>query len=161
MIRLAYFEHPSYVPLLREAYQRWRDLEAASGQRVMAITGVIEAGYPGAPLVEGSRRSSIEHGLPHDFQSDKGRFARCGAALDHVAQFTDIARPGLPLQFGHRFGGETHLGQTILRTKLFKEMGRERVYIVHMLPQRWDGNDDHIEPVEEIIAKLLFLDHLL
>jgi len=44
VIRLAYFEHPSYVPLLREAYQRWRDLEAASGQRVMAITGVIEAG---------------------------------------------------------------------------------------------------------------------
>src|ERR1700761_4807974 len=29
VIRLAYFEHPSYVPLLREAYERWRALEAA------------------------------------------------------------------------------------------------------------------------------------
>ena len=25
IIRLGYFEHPSYVPLLRKAYERWRD----------------------------------------------------------------------------------------------------------------------------------------
>ena len=28
IIRLAYFEHPSYVPLLRRAYELWRALEA-------------------------------------------------------------------------------------------------------------------------------------
>ena len=33
LIRLAYFEHPDYVPLLRRAYARWRDLEAESGRR--------------------------------------------------------------------------------------------------------------------------------
>src|SRR4051794_37776785 len=27
IIRLAYWEHPAYVPLLRRAYERWRDLE--------------------------------------------------------------------------------------------------------------------------------------
>src|SRR5438552_4336630 len=39
MIRLAYYEHPDYVPLLRRAYELWRELEAkafrletASGQ---------------------------------------------------------------------------------------------------------------------------------
>ena len=32
IIRLAYFEHPSYVPLLRESYRMWRDLEAQSGE---------------------------------------------------------------------------------------------------------------------------------
>ena len=63
LIRLAYFEHPSYVPLVREAYERWHDLEAASGRRVMVRTGVIEAGYPGAPLVAGSVRAAAEHGV--------------------------------------------------------------------------------------------------
>ena len=29
IIRLGYFEHPSYVPLLREAYPLWREIEAA------------------------------------------------------------------------------------------------------------------------------------
>ena len=32
IIRLAYFEHPSYVPLLRESYRMWRELEAESGE---------------------------------------------------------------------------------------------------------------------------------
>lgn len=32
IIRLAYFEHPSYVPLLRESYRLWRELEAESGE---------------------------------------------------------------------------------------------------------------------------------
>ena len=30
IIRLGYFEHPSYVPLLRAAYPLWRDLAAKS-----------------------------------------------------------------------------------------------------------------------------------
>lgn len=32
IIRMSYFEHPSYVPLLRESFRLWRELEAASGQ---------------------------------------------------------------------------------------------------------------------------------
>jgi sarcosine oxidase len=63
LIRLAYFEDPSYVPLVREAYARWRDLEAASGEQVIIVTGLIEAGFPGAPLVVDSWRSSTEHNL--------------------------------------------------------------------------------------------------
>jgi sarcosine oxidase len=66
VIRLAYFEHPSYVPLLVEAYRRWRALETSSGEQVMTITGIVEAGYPGSPSVEGSLRSSLEHGLAHE-----------------------------------------------------------------------------------------------
>ena len=40
IIRLGYFEHPSYVPLLRRAYALWRELEAASGQRLLHVTGI-------------------------------------------------------------------------------------------------------------------------
>jgi sarcosine oxidase len=63
LIRLAYFEDPSYVPLVQEAYERWRDLEAVTGENVLTITGAIEAGFSGAPLVVESWRSSIEHNL--------------------------------------------------------------------------------------------------
>jgi sarcosine oxidase len=38
VIRLAYFEHPAYVPLLRRAYELWRRLEIATGRELLRIT---------------------------------------------------------------------------------------------------------------------------
>ena len=66
IIRLAYFEHPSYVPLARRAYENWRELERASGTELMTITGIIEAGIPGASVVQGSLAASLLHDLPHE-----------------------------------------------------------------------------------------------
>lgn len=66
VIPLAYFEHPSYVALLTGAYQAWRDLEAATGEKVLTVTGIVEAGYEGASLIHGSLLSSREHNLPHE-----------------------------------------------------------------------------------------------
>jgi sarcosine oxidase len=63
IIRLAYFEHPDYVPLLRRAYELWRELEAEAGERLLHITGTLEAG---APIFEGSLLSCEEHDLPHE-----------------------------------------------------------------------------------------------
>ena len=34
IIRLGYFEHPSYVPLLRRTYALWRELEADIDRRI-------------------------------------------------------------------------------------------------------------------------------
>ena len=39
VIRLTYFEHPSYVPLLARAYGLWRELEQAAGEQLLYITG--------------------------------------------------------------------------------------------------------------------------
>ena len=39
MIRQAYFEDPCYVPLLFRAYELWRELESASGQHLLTVTG--------------------------------------------------------------------------------------------------------------------------
>ena len=47
IIRLSYFEHPSYVPLARRALEKWRELEQLSGKTILTVTGVLEAGYPG------------------------------------------------------------------------------------------------------------------
>src|SRR6202030_3337204 len=66
IIRLGYFEHPSYVPLLRAAYPLWRDLAAKSGLPLVNITGIVEIGAPDSELVAGTLRSSRLHGLAHD-----------------------------------------------------------------------------------------------
>jgi sarcosine oxidase len=65
IIRLAYFEHPSYVPLLRRAFELWRALESRVGERLLHVTGGLDVGAPGSLVFEGSRRSCVEHDLPH------------------------------------------------------------------------------------------------
>jgi sarcosine oxidase len=66
IIRLGYFEHPSYVPLLRRTYELWRELEAAAGRPLMHITGIAEIGPPEGEVVAGTLRASREHGLRHE-----------------------------------------------------------------------------------------------
>src|SRR6187200_1546231 len=65
VIRLAYFEHPAYVPLLRRAYELWRRLESATGRRLLEITGGLMIGAPDSEVVSGSLRSAREHQLEH------------------------------------------------------------------------------------------------
>ena len=66
IIRLAYYEHPSYVPLLRRSFELWRELENMSHQRLLVVTGSIDAAPKGHPVFEGSRQSCILHHLPHE-----------------------------------------------------------------------------------------------
>ena len=65
IIRLGYFEHPSYVPLLRRAYALWRELEAAAGWQVLHVTGIAEIGNPDSLLVSGTLAAARMHALPH------------------------------------------------------------------------------------------------
>jgi len=65
MIRLAYWEHPSYVPLLRRAYELWRELECASGEPLLITTGSIDAGPADSPAILGARRACDMFSLPH------------------------------------------------------------------------------------------------
>jgi sarcosine oxidase len=66
VIRLGYFEDPSYVPLLRRAYALWRELETASGRQLLHVTGIAEIGPPDGELVRGTLRSAQQHDLPHE-----------------------------------------------------------------------------------------------
>lgn len=66
VIRLGYFEHPSYVPLVRRAYELWRDLEAAAGRPLLHVTGIAEIGLPDSTLVRGTLASAERHGLDHE-----------------------------------------------------------------------------------------------
>ena len=75
VIRLAYFEHPAYVPLLRRAYQLWRRLEAETGRDLLRITGGLMIGSPRSDVVAGSLRSAREHQLDHEMM-DAGEIRR-------------------------------------------------------------------------------------
>ncbi len=66
IIRLGYFEHPSYVPLVRAAFPLWRALERDSGQSLLHVTGIIEIGAPDGTLVAGTLCSARTHGLAHE-----------------------------------------------------------------------------------------------
>jgi sarcosine oxidase len=65
IIRMAYFEHPNYVPLLRRAYELWEQVERESHTTLLHITGGLFIGPPDGTLVSGSLRSAQMHGLPH------------------------------------------------------------------------------------------------
>ncbi|MEP7000587.1 MAG: FAD-dependent oxidoreductase, partial [bacterium] len=63
IIREAYFEHPSYVPLVRRAYDRWAKIEQLSGAKLFLKTGGLNIGAPGCGLVVGAIESASRHGV--------------------------------------------------------------------------------------------------
>jgi sarcosine oxidase len=63
IIRLAYFEHSSYVPLVRRAYELWQELEREAGEQLLHVTGAVEGGHK---IYEGALRSCHDHDLPHE-----------------------------------------------------------------------------------------------
>jgi sarcosine oxidase len=71
MIRLAYYEHPDYVPLLRRAYALWDELEARTGERVLFRTGGIYMGPPSGEVVPGALSAARQHGLAHESLSHR------------------------------------------------------------------------------------------
>jgi sarcosine oxidase len=94
VIRLAYFEHPSYVPLLRRAYELWRRLEEQTGRHLLQITGGLMIGSPESEVVSGSLRSARAHHLDHemlDAAQIRRRFPAFTPADGTVALFENEA----------------------------------------------------------------------
>ena len=94
VIRLAYFEHPAYVPLLRRAFELWRRLETQTGRRLLQITGGLMIGSPDSEVVSGSLRSAREHHLDHkmlDAAQIRRQFPPLTAGPETVALFENQA----------------------------------------------------------------------
>lgn len=70
IIRLSYYEHPSYVPLLKRAWDLWRELERESGESLLTQTGGLYLGAPEGELVSGSLASARTHDLAHEVLSN-------------------------------------------------------------------------------------------
>lgn len=69
IIRMAYFEHPDYVPLLRRAYRLWRETEQCAGEQLLYVTGSFDIGRPDSRVVAGSLEACRMHGLEHEVLS--------------------------------------------------------------------------------------------
>ena len=92
IIRLGYFEHPSYVPLVRAAIPLWRALERDSGQALLDVTGIIEIGRPDSELITGTLRSSRQHGLAHEILDAAAVMQRV-PALHAPEDFIGVLQP--------------------------------------------------------------------
>src|SRR6478672_7423252 len=92
IIRFGYFEHPSYVPLLRRAYTLWRELEAASETKLLHITGIAEIGPPDGEVVSGTLAASRLHGLPHEI-IDAAETMRRFPAFDIPSDYVGVFQP--------------------------------------------------------------------
>lgn len=66
VIRQAYFEHPSYVPLLLRAYELWERLERDTSRRLLLLPGGLMMGQPDSEVVAGSMASAQRYGLKHE-----------------------------------------------------------------------------------------------
>lgn len=66
IIRRAYYEHPSYIPLIERAYDLWDDLAAESGRPLIHRTGSVDAAPEDDPVFAGSLRSCEEYDIPHE-----------------------------------------------------------------------------------------------
>ena len=66
IIRKVYFEHPSYVPLLKRAYELWRELEAESSTKLVDLIGLLTVGAAGSEAIKGTLLSARTYDLPLD-----------------------------------------------------------------------------------------------
>ena len=64
IIRLVYFEHPDYVPLLKRAFTMWQELDEATDTTLLTRTGILQSGPPDGEVMAGMRDAAEVHGLP-------------------------------------------------------------------------------------------------
>lgn len=90
IIRQAYWEGPAYVPLVLDAYERWRRLERASGAELLRITGGLMIGPIEGSLFTGSLASARVHNLDHEILEGadlRRRFPAFAVAAGEAALF--------------------------------------------------------------------------
>ena len=76
IIRSAYFEDPAYLPLVREAFGLWRELERESGESLLLMTGAAMIGGAAAEVVAGALETARVHGLAYELLAARAAAAR-------------------------------------------------------------------------------------
>jgi sarcosine oxidase len=99
MIRMAYYEHPDYVPLLRRAYERWEQLEKSTGEKLLYITGGLYMGRRESEIIAGSLEAAQKHNIAHEMIEHaalKQRYPQFELPADHVGMLEPLAGFLLP-----------------------------------------------------------------
>ena len=123
IIRLAYFEHPDYVPMLRAAWELWPHIEAEAGNQLMLTTGGLYCGRAGSGVLDGSLGSARQHGLPYqllDAAEARRRFPALRLDDDMQALHEPLAGLLYPekcieahLGLADRHGAELHFAERV------------------------------------------------
>lgn len=94
IIRTTQYEGGGYVPLVREAFGLWRELEEATGASLLTITGGLMIGRPETGVVRGVLRSAQEAGITHETLTPiqvRDRFPQFRLDADEIAVFDESA----------------------------------------------------------------------
>ena len=136
IIREAYFEHPAYVPIVRRAFDLWRDLERAAGKTLYTKTRGITIGPEDGTLVRGARASAEAFAVPHRVLSAAGvhrYFPGLQPLDDMVGVVEDRAGVLFPEQCiaalharASRAGADVRCGEVVLGWKV--DEGTVRVF---------------------------------
>lgn len=136
MIRLAYAEDPRYIPMLRRAYQLWRELEktgsAPSNSRLLFITGGVDAGPEDSWVVQGSLRSCADHNLKHELLTAAELHKRF-LGFNFPKNFVAVYQPDAGFVLSEQsivahvslalaLGAEIHAGEQVIDWKVTKGM---------------------------------------
>ena len=71
IIREAYAEHPSYVPIVQRAHELWTELEQDTGRALLLQTAGLTIGPPDGDNITGAELSARRHHLPYERLSAK------------------------------------------------------------------------------------------
>jgi len=66
MIRYTLQENPTYVPLVRRAYELWHELEDAAGETLVVTTGSVRSGPPDGPFFQNALEACNVHNIPYE-----------------------------------------------------------------------------------------------
>ncbi len=125
IIRQAYFESPFYVPLLKEAYTIWGDVEKLSRKKLFLKTGGLMLGAENSDVVRGSKLSADTHGIAYEYLDNisiKKRFPAFRPSADTVAVLEKEAGILFPeecirtfLQLAQKNGASLYYNERIVR----------------------------------------------
>jgi len=110
IIREAYFEHPSYVPIVQRAYELWAELEtqykqslprSARASQLFLQTGGVMIGPPKGVVVRGALHSAELHELDHEYISGRDVHSRF-PALRPAASMAGVWEPRAGILFPER-----------------------------------------------------------
>lgn len=66
MFRFGYGQGEKYIPLVKEAYRLWKEIEGESGKQLFFQTGALMVGKPGSQFVAETINSSVKNNLPNE-----------------------------------------------------------------------------------------------
>ena len=124
IIRLAYYEHPSYVPIMKRGYELWSDLEQLSNTKLLHTTGSIDIGPAESIVFKGSKESCELHNLPYDVLNGREISSRFpGYQLD--AEMMSVFQPAGGflepekcitsfVDMACQMGAEVHTGERVI-----------------------------------------------